>query len=165
MRTVKRMLVLTAAAAALVIPATSGAQTPAAQGSATGTGGTGPVAATSGQGSGQQEPRLTIRHFCQTHGGFGAYLAMRATGFPPNSEGEFRIVLLETNFYSTDPTDARGALDWSIGWGLAGLDDPLVGRPVEVRLEVAGVSVTETVTLTCDPFLLYIPWLSVHKRG
>jgi hypothetical protein len=115
----------------------------------------GPVARSSGQEdqrSGQEDPGLTIRHFCQTEGGFAAYLAIHATGFPPNSEGEFRILLFETpDFYPSGPTDARGALESSIGWGLAGLDDPLVGRPVEVTLEVASVSVTETVTLTCDP--------------
>jgi hypothetical protein len=99
-------------------------------------------------GASQNVAQITVRQFCQTQDGFAVYLAVHGTGFPTNTEGTFRV---GSDLTFPVATDERGDVETSLGFGLSGLDDPLLGQSKDVTVEVGGVAVTQTVTLTCDP--------------
>jgi hypothetical protein len=95
-------------------------------------------------------PDLYVRQFCQTEDGFVVYIAGVATGLPQDATISLVVSPIGEFPFEIDP-DERGRFEFSVGLGLMGLDDPLLGQAVIVRLTVNGVTVSEELTLTCDP--------------
>lgn len=98
---------------------------------------------------------LTLRSFCQDFDGYGVYFPVVADGFPANGTGTitYDVPQVEGLFFEFPfETDAFGSGEHSIGFGLSGVDDPLLGDGiVVVTVSVGGTSATETVSTTCDP--------------